>query len=91
MNRRATDSAIDRLLRAGQIASSVLAIGAIILSLLHAGDEAASRRHAAYDSCQLVLGLVHTSTPASRKRAADAYVRRTPLRDCHLYARKLVP
>lgn len=91
MKRRSADSVTDRLLRAGQTASSLLAIGAIILSLLHAGDEAASRRNAAYDSCQLVLGLVQTSTPASRRSAADAYVRHTPLRDCHLYARKLVP
>lgn len=64
-----------------------LTVAAIVIGLMALHSQLLDRVDSRYDSCQLIRGLVTTATPKSRQAAARAYIQRTPLRDCHLYAR----
>lgn len=90
---RRRDAVIARVRDVTVILGTVAAMVALALSAVHAGDVQISRRDAAHDSCRLLVGLVSAATikaPKQRK-AAEAYMDRTPLRNCRLYAIKLVP
>lgn len=99
MNRRASDTGIDRILRGLQAVTSIaatIALGvatvALVVALVHAGDVATSRRDSARDSCQLLRGLMYAATTKAPKQraAARAYINHTPLRDCRIYAARIV-
>jgi hypothetical protein len=81
--------------------SALCAIAALVISLsaqsseidAHhrqqiAADRAiqVSRQHSARDTCELLRGLVLTSTTPARIAQARAFVARTPLRDCRAYS-----
>lgn len=76
-----------RLLVVAQIVLNVIAVVAAVVAIQ---DATSSRRAAARDSCELLLGLVHSAAPPSRSAAVRAYVDRTPLHNCNAYARTVV-
>lgn len=79
------------ILPALQAVTGLVAVLAVILWLTNLHEVQASRHEAAFNSCQLLRGLVlaaTTNAPAQR-RASQAYINRTPLRDCNAYAARV--
>lgn len=69
---------------------NAMTIVALTIAVIGLSDITTSRRAAAEDACNLLLGLVRkTETPVTRARA-EAYVAATPLHNCAVYARKTV-
>lgn len=91
--RRATDTKLDRALRALQVITSIGAIAGLVVATIAILLAVNARRESAHDSCELLRGLVYAATThAPRQRAAaNAYIQATPLRNCNDYARRLVP
>jgi hypothetical protein len=89
--RRRDDRGAGRALRWLQILTSIVAIIALTLTIIHLNDVKTSRRDAAYDSCYLLRGLVFAATTnaPTQRAAAAAYIRGTVLRDCALYSDRL--
>ena len=77
------------LLQIVTVVVAVIGLGLAIVDYAHLSD---SRRRAAEDSCLLLRGLVFAATTNAPKQraAAAAYIHRTPLRNCEIYARKTV-
>lgn len=97
--RELTVKEITRTLRRLAIVQTVVALIALggitvaIISLeIQASEVRSSRLAAGIDSCKLLRGLVSAATTHAPKdrRAAAAYIARTPLRDCRLYAAELL-
>lgn len=79
-----------RLMRA-QIATLLLALVALAVGLANLNAKTSAIQTSRYDTrlgtCYLLRGLVHAAAPPGRQAIADAYIARTPLRDCRRYAR----
>lgn len=91
MSDHAADERHRNRLRITQLVLSAMTIAALIIAIIGLSSITDARRQSAHDSCVLLLGLVHKAAPASRSAAVDAYIARTPLRNCDGYARRLVP
>lgn len=63
-----------------------------ILVLLHLNDVPTARTESARDSCQLIKGLALAATGGSKQATAraTAYIASTPLKDCRIYADRIV-
>lgn len=81
-----------KILTLSQVGSAVALIVVAIIALSHGGDVTTSRRFSAYDSCRLNRGLVLVAVKSNPKEegAAQHYIAETPLRDCRLYALRIV-
>lgn len=66
-----------------QIGTAILAIVAIAVSIVLTHDAITSARR---DSCHLLRGIVHLATPPGDEKQAQAFILRTPLRNCNKYA-----
>lgn len=68
-----------------QILSLIIGLSAIGTAIYLQNQ---SRKGARQDSCHLLIGLVNAATSHAPKAqaAANAYIHRTPLRNCHVYA-----
>lgn len=74
-----------RVLIVVQIVTLIIGLGAIYLTVKASeSDRIGARR----DTCELIVGLARAAagTSAKAERAANAYIARTPLRDCNAYA-----
>lgn len=74
-----------KTLIAMQLVTLIVGLGGLIVAVV---GEHTSRINARRDTCHLIVGLVTAATSKSpaASRAAQAYVDRTPLRDCNRYA-----
>lgn len=81
------------ILEVAQVVTFAGIVVVMVIAIMALNGTTSARRDSARDSCRLLLGLVHaaTSNAPMQRAAANAYVHRTPLHDCQLYARRLVP
>ena len=65
---------------------AIIAAYALIVSITSIQS---SRRHAAFDTCNLIRGLVYRATPPKRLAEATSYLDQNGLANCDTYARRV--